>query len=131
MCRSHYACFRASLTSFFTSSYEMSAFTSFSELRTIGLATCADNFGNSLAIGHVLARMGAQLILSPSVRVVKADNDPRVLRHAPADSNIEVSRLSDVTVIGVSIVRMVKAGPWWGRPPQLCPPTVPNAFASV
>ncbi len=101
------------------------------ELGTIGLATCADNFSNSLAIGHVLARMGAQLILSPSVRVVKADNDPRVLRHAPADSNIEVSRLSDVTVIGVSIVRMVKAGPWWGRPPQLCPPTVPNAFASV
>lgn len=98
---------------------------------TIGLATCTATFGDSLAIGHVPARLGSQMILSPSVRVAKADNDPRVLRQAPADSNIEVSRLSDVTVIGVSIVRMVKAGPWWGRPPQLCPPTVPNAFASV
>jgi hypothetical protein len=36
------------------------------ELGTVGLATCADNFGSSLAIGHVLARMGAQVILSPS-----------------------------------------------------------------
>ncbi len=36
------------------------------ELGTLGLTICADNFGSSLAIGHVLARMGAQMILSPS-----------------------------------------------------------------
>jgi hypothetical protein len=45
------------------------------ELGTVGLATCADNFGNSLAIGHLLARMGAQLILSPSAWAVDADHD--------------------------------------------------------
>jgi hypothetical protein len=33
------------------------------ELSTLGLATCADNFGPSLAVGHVW-RMGAQLLLS-------------------------------------------------------------------
>ena len=32
------------------------------ELGTLGLNICADNFGDSLAIGHVLARMGAQVI---------------------------------------------------------------------
>jgi hypothetical protein len=38
------------------------------DLGTVGLATCADNFGSSLALGHVLARTVAQVILSPSVR---------------------------------------------------------------
>jgi predicted amidohydrolase len=32
----------------------------------IGLNICADNYGDSLHIGHTLARMGAQIILSPS-----------------------------------------------------------------
>ena len=32
------------------------------ELGTLGLAVCADNFGSSLAVGHVLGRVGAQLI---------------------------------------------------------------------
>lgn len=32
----------------------------------IGLNICADNFRDSLHIGHTLARMGAQIILSPS-----------------------------------------------------------------
>src|SRR5215212_6099158 len=45
------------------------------ELGTVGLAVCADNFSDSLAVGHVLARMGAQLILSPSAWAVDADHD--------------------------------------------------------
>ena len=45
------------------------------ELGTLGLAICADNFGSSLAIAHVLARMGAQVILSPSAWAVDADHD--------------------------------------------------------
>jgi predicted amidohydrolase len=32
----------------------------------IGVNICADNYGDSLHIGHTLARMGAQIILSPS-----------------------------------------------------------------
>ena len=42
------------------------------ELGAIGLSICADNFGSSLAIGDVLARMGAQLILSPCAWAVDA-----------------------------------------------------------
>jgi predicted amidohydrolase len=36
----------------------------------IGINICADNYGDSLEIGHVLGRMGAQLILSPSAWTV-------------------------------------------------------------
>lgn len=32
----------------------------------IGVNICADNYGDALHIGHTLARMGAQIILSPS-----------------------------------------------------------------
>ncbi len=32
----------------------------------IGLNICADNYGDALHLGHSLARMGAQIILSPS-----------------------------------------------------------------
>lgn len=35
-------------------------------LGKIGVNICSDNYGDSLHIGHCLARMGAQLILSPS-----------------------------------------------------------------
>ncbi len=45
------------------------------ELGTIGLSICADNFCSSLAIAHVLARMGAQLIVSPSFWAVISDHD--------------------------------------------------------
>src|SRR3954471_10031629 len=87
------------------------------ELGTIGLATCADNFGNSLAIGHVLARMGAQLILSPSAWAVDADHDNEREPYGKLwlDSYSELARLYDVTVIGVSNVGWLTAGPWEGR----------------
>lgn len=75
---------------------------------TIGLGTCSATFGDSLAIGHILARLGSQMILSPSVWAVNADNVPRVLRQAPADSDIELSQIYDVTVIGVGEVRWLK-----------------------
>ena len=45
------------------------------ELGVLGLNICADNFDDSLAIGHALARMGAQVILSPSAWAVDADHD--------------------------------------------------------
>src|SRR5262245_50085487 len=45
------------------------------DLGTFGLNICADNFSDSLAISHVLCRMGAQVILSPSAWAVDADHD--------------------------------------------------------
>jgi predicted amidohydrolase len=87
------------------------------ELGTLGLDVCADNFGSSLAIGHVLARMGAQVLLSPSAWAVDADhNNAREpyggLWH---DSYAELVRLYDLTVIGVSNVGPITGGPWKGR----------------
>jgi predicted amidohydrolase len=87
------------------------------ELGTLGLAVCADNFGNSLAIGHVLARMGAQFILSPSAWAVDADHDNarepygRLWR----DSYTELARLYDLTVVGISNVGCMTDGPWKGK----------------
>lgn len=92
------------------------------ELGTIGLSICADNFCSSLAVAHVLARMGAQLILSPSAWAVVADHDNT--NHDDTgerygkrwrDSYSELSRLYDLTVIGVSNVGPITGGPWRGR----------------
>ncbi|MDG3004776.1 carbon-nitrogen hydrolase family protein [Paludisphaera mucosa] len=87
------------------------------DLGTIGLAICADNFGRSLAIGHVLARMGAQVILSPSAWAVDADHDEDREPYGGLwlDSYAELARLYDVAVVGVSNVGRISGGPWSGR----------------
>jgi predicted amidohydrolase len=87
------------------------------EFGTIGLAICADNFADSLAVGHVLARMGAQLILSPSAWAVDADHDNGREPYGKLwlDAYAELARLYDVTVIGVSNVGWLTGGPWKGR----------------
>lgn len=87
------------------------------ELGTLGLAICADNFGSSLAVGHVLARMGAQVILSPSAWAVDADHDNANDPYGKLwlDSYSELARLYDVTVVGVSNVGPMTGGPWAGR----------------
>jgi predicted amidohydrolase len=84
---------------------------------TLGLAICADNFGSSLAVSHVLARMGAQVILSPSAWAVDADHDNTRDPYGKLwrDSYTELARLYDVTVLGVSNVGPVTSGPWIGR----------------
>ena len=88
------------------------------ELGTIGVCICADNYWDSRAVGHVLCRMGAQLILSPSAWAVAPEHDEE---HDPyggdwLPSFTELARLYDVTVIGVSNVGMMTGGPWAGRP---------------
>jgi len=87
------------------------------ELGTIGLNICADNFGNSLAISHVLARMGAQIILSPCAWAVDADHDNQKEPYGSLwrNSYSELTRLYDLTVIGVSNVGWITGGPWEGR----------------
>ncbi len=92
------------------------------ELGTLGLSICADNFCSSLAIAHVLARMGAQLILSPSAWAVVADHDNTNHDNTGErygkrwrDSYTELAKLYDMTVIGVSNVGAITGGPWAGR----------------
>lgn len=89
------------------------------ELCTFGLDICADNFHGALAIGHVLARMGAQVILSPAAWAMPADHDQtREPYHdfgTWTKGYTELARLYDLTVVGVSDVGPITGGPWLGR----------------
>jgi predicted amidohydrolase len=87
------------------------------ELGTLGLSICADNFPNSLAIGHVLARMGAQLLLSPCAWAVDVDHDNQIEPYGDLwrRAYCELGRLYDLPVIGVSNVGRLTDGPWKGR----------------
>ena len=83
----------------------------------IGTNICADNFSDSLAIGHVLARMGAQILVSPSAWVVGADHDNTEDPYGDLwrTSYRQMSTLYDLTVVGVSCVGPLTDGPWRGR----------------
>ncbi len=83
---------------------------------TIGIDICADNAVQSLSIGHTLARMGAQVILSPSAWAVQPDRDPVKEPygnewHVPYR---QLSELFEIPVIGVSNVGSMPAGTWAG-----------------
>jgi len=87
------------------------------ELGVLGLNICADNFGDSLAIGHTLARMGAQVILSPSAWAVEAAHDQAREPYGQLwrDAYERLTTLYDLTVLGVSSVGWITGGPWRGR----------------
>jgi predicted amidohydrolase len=87
------------------------------ELGKVAINICADNFGDSQAISHVQARMGARLILSPSAWAVDADHDDEKEPYGKLwlDSYTELARLYDLTIVGVSNVGWLDAGPWSGR----------------
>ncbi len=85
-------------------------------LGRIGIDICADNAVQSLSIGHVLARMGAQMILSPCAWAVTADRDSVKEPygeewHEPYGA---LSSLYEIPVIGVSNVGEVQKGAWKG-----------------
>ncbi len=83
----------------------------------IGVNICADNFPSSLALGHSLARMGAQILLSPSAWAVDADhdNDREPYGGMWKESYTTLAKLYDMTVVGVSNVGWINAGVWKGR----------------
>lgn len=86
-------------------------------LGTIGVNICADNFPGSLALGHSLARMGAQLVLSPCAWAVDGDHDNVRQPYGGLwiGSYSQLAKLYDLTVVGVSNVGWLRAGPWKGR----------------
>jgi predicted amidohydrolase len=86
-------------------------------LGTIGVNICADNFPESLALGHSLARMGARILLSPSAWAVKPDHDNVKEPYSKTwkKAYTTLARLYDITVVGVSNVGPVKEGVWKGR----------------
>jgi len=86
-------------------------------LGTIGVNICADNFPESLALGHSLARMGARILLSPSAWAVKPDHDNVKEPYSKTwkKAYTTLARLYDITVVGVSNVGPIDEGVWKGR----------------
>jgi predicted amidohydrolase len=83
----------------------------------MGVSICADNFPDSLVFGHSLARMGAQLLLSPCAWAVDADHDniSKPYGQLWLDAYLPLAQAYDLTVIGVSNVGPLTGGPWKGR----------------
>lgn len=83
----------------------------------IGVNICADNFPDSLALGHALARMGAQVILSASAWAVPADHDQATEPYGALweGAYSQLARLYSMPVVGVSNVGPITGGPWAGR----------------
>lgn len=83
----------------------------------IGVNICADNFPDSLVLGHCLARMGTQILLSPSAWAVSAEHDPAVEPYGALweGSYRSLASLYEMPVVGVSNVGWIKGGPWAGR----------------
>lgn len=86
-------------------------------LGTIGVDICADNFPDSLTLGHALARMGSQVLLSPCSWAVKAEHDNAKEPYGSLwkQSYTSLAKLYDITIVGVSNVGRIKAGAWKGR----------------
>ncbi len=102
------------------------------KLGAIGLDICADNVPNSLAIGHVLARMGAQIIVAPSAWAVPPDHDQTQDPYGALwrESYQQLSRLYDLPVVGMSGVGWLEEGAWKGWKVIGCSLAV-NADATV
>ncbi|MHB1033591.1 MAG: carbon-nitrogen hydrolase family protein [Pirellulales bacterium] len=83
----------------------------------VGANICADNFPDSLALGHALGRMGAEILLSPSAWAVPADHDPRAEPYGSLweGAYSTLARLYEMPVVGVSNVGPVTGGPWSDR----------------
>jgi len=86
-------------------------------LGTIGVDICADNFPDSLTLGHALARMGAQILLSPCSWAVKSEHDNANEPYGSLwkKSYTSLAKLYDMNVVGVSNVGWINAGVWKGR----------------
>ena len=83
----------------------------------IGVNICADNYLDGLAVGHALARMGAQIILSPSSWTVDYSVDET--RDPYKEKWIKpysiLARLYGMAVIGTTSVGYIVGGPYEGK----------------
>ena len=83
----------------------------------VGMNICADNFPDSQCFAHSLARMGAQLIVSPSAWAVDADHDNAEQPYGGMwqGSYSTIAKQYGISVFGVSNVGWMTGGPWDGR----------------
>ena len=83
----------------------------------IGVNICADNYLDGLHIGHALARMGAQVILSPSSWTVDyaidETHDPYKEKWIKPYSIL--AGLYDLVIIGATSVGYIVGGPYEGK----------------
>ncbi len=83
----------------------------------IGVNICSDNYRDSLAIGHVLARMGAQIILSPSSWTVDYSIDET--KDPYGEKWIRpyqtLAKLYDLVMVGTTSVGYLVGGPYEGK----------------
>ena len=86
-------------------------------LGVVGITICADNFPDSLDLAQVLARMGCQVLLSPSAWAVDAAHDNLRTPYGALwkESYSAIAGRHGIPVIGVSNVGWLTAGPWKGR----------------
>jgi len=83
----------------------------------IGINICADNYHDSLYNAHMLARMGAQIILSPSSwtvdHFVTEEMDPYKEKWIKPLSTI--ARLYDIPILSTTSVGYIVGGPYEGK----------------
>lgn len=87
------------------------------EFGKIGLNICADNYFDSLHIGHALARMGAQLILAPSswtvdFSITEAEDPYRDKWVKPLS---KLATLYDLVIASATSVGYIVGGPYEGK----------------
>jgi predicted amidohydrolase len=87
------------------------------EFGTIGVNICADNYFDSLHLGHSLARMGAQLLLSPSSWTVdfSLSNEKDPYGEKWLKPFTILSRYHGMTVASTTSVGTILGGPYEGK----------------
>ena len=86
-------------------------------LGRVGVMICADGFAPGQFISRALGQMGARVILSPCAWAVPADHDNLREPYGQLwlDNYCPVAREFGLSIIGVSNVGPITAGPWTGR----------------
>lgn len=87
------------------------------EFGKIGINICADNYKDALCLGHSLARMGAQIILSPSSWTVDhsitEEIDPYEDKWVAPLS--EIATLYEIPLVSTTSVGYIVGGPYEGK----------------
>lgn len=87
------------------------------EFGRIGINICADNYEDALCLGHSLARLGAQLILSPSSwtvdHSVTEEIDPYEDKWIKPLT--EIATLYEIPVVSATSVGYIVGGPYEGK----------------
>lgn len=83
----------------------------------VGLNICADNFPDSLSLGHAIGRMGAKLLLSPCAWAVPPRHDNAATPYGQewVDPYAALAAAHGMHVVGVSCVGRLTSGPWAGH----------------